>query len=69
MTHERDIPFLWCSSFPGAPGCCNSCHEDQDEFGIEIIGLRYKEKHIGLVCCDVARWLDETGLTEWLGLE
>ncbi len=58
-----------CNDFLGNPGCCPMCHEDSEQFGIEMIELEHEGERVAWVCCDVANWLDDTGLHGWLGLD
>lgn len=57
------------------PGCCNSCHEDNEECGMDLCAIDGPDGHIGAhsggVCCNMSRYLDEHPLTidEWLKLK
>jgi hypothetical protein len=48
---------LACEDFPDAPSCCESCHDDADQYGYDLFGdgVNYR------VCCTVAKWLKDKG--------
>ena len=53
------------------PGCCNSCHEDNEELGMDLCAVDGPDgsvgAHTGGVCCNMSRHLDQYPLTneEW----
>lgn len=56
---------LFCSDFPGG-SCCNSCHEDADECGIELSEWddvdfpdHIPEGSVASLCCHMASYLDD----------
>jgi len=53
-----------CSDFPGAPGCCLSCHEDANEYGFDLCRVTLKEGEEAAACCSVVNWLEARGLTK-----
>lgn len=57
-----EITVKTCHDFedePGFPGCCGSCHADE-EYDEETYTLwRSEELH---VCCRVAAWLEKRGI-------
>jgi len=60
---------LYCNSFPGNPGCCPSCHDDFEMGESDMMYLYVDGEDVGHVCCDVYRWIEETGIGHWLGLD
>lgn len=57
---------LYCSGYreePGFPGCCGSCHDDE-EMGYDGMLELYKDQEnpsrlTHLVCCRVHTWLEK----------
>ena len=46
--------------------CCGSCHEDRDEWGIDLSsGKDYENKEF-LVCCGITGWIREEGKNWWM---
>jgi hypothetical protein len=62
----RDPVALSCSRFKdveGFPGCCGSCHGDDEEFGTEMCHARIPVDGKDVeadVCCTVATWIKQT---------
>jgi hypothetical protein len=53
---------LVCEDFedePGFPGCCDSCHEDANIYGYDMLDGRLDDGRWYSVCCSISRWLDE----------
>ena len=49
-----------CEDYPGHPNCCDSCHEDWDEFDYEMCYAQDKNgKDVAHVCCAVADYAQE----------
>ncbi len=46
-----------CNDFPNIP-CCVSCHEDEEEYGYDLIHSEFKADEI-YVCCSVSNALNE----------
>ncbi len=42
----------------GFPGCCESCHEDEEEYGYAMCSHQGRRREYE-VCCKVATWLNE----------
>lgn len=49
-----------CSDFPGAPPCCDSCHEDE-AMGYEMVELYEDWDGVRAnICCAVSRHIEES---------
>jgi len=46
-----------CSDFPDAPSCCDSCHEDADEYGYDLCEVEIGPDEYAVVCCKVSNYL------------
>lgn len=47
---------------PGFPGCCISCHDDQDEGYDTAYGMCGDGENFA-VCCKVSQWLEEINVS------
>ncbi len=43
--------------------CCGSCHEDEEDYGYELLEFTIDGEY-GLVCCRVHTALDEKGILD-----
>ena len=50
---------VWCGGFDGAPACCNSCHEDHEQFDMDLMDIELTDGRTAIVCCAVGNWLEE----------
>ena len=41
----------------GFPGCCETCHEDADEYGYDLSYPFFNRPREYEVCCKVSTWL------------
>ena len=50
------------------PMCCSSCHDDEDELGLDMCSVEGPGfelgEHTGGVCCNIANYLEANPLTE-----
>lgn len=57
MTPRGGKRVKFCSDYKVPVGCCNSCHEDNEEYGYDMVSAPDdEESHI---CCAVANYLAE----------
>ena len=53
-TEMEDGVVLGCDDFPKAPLCCESCHEDANEYGMELMTIEADDGRVlARVCCAV----------------
>ena len=51
--------YAYCSDFPDAPRCCDSCHDDMDTGYGDDLFFDLVDGREARVCCAVMRWLDD----------
>jgi hypothetical protein len=58
--NKRTVTCYHLGKLKGFPGCCDSCHEDNDEYGYLICYPFFERSREYEVCCHVATWLTKT---------
>ena len=46
------------ANVPDCPPCCESCHEDADKYGYDLLG----DGENYSICCKLANWLESHGI-------
>lgn len=48
----------YCSDLPLKFSCCNSCHDDHNEFGMDLLDAEYNNEEY-YVCCGAIVAIEE----------
>jgi hypothetical protein len=43
----------------GAPSCCSSCHEDEEDFRYELPEVELEDDLVVITCCAKLDWVKE----------